>query len=334
MLSSDNPIKNEIHFAYPNVKSIGDEQKWLGCGRFIAYKNDSCPEGYYQNEQPRTTSFSKIVEIQSILAKESITSNKVIIEKKDKIDESYRGQSLDLAYLLALISKIKKLNIDNKVYRGDIWCTGVIDQKGELSLVNVYHDTFEKKFRAFLEQTSDNLFIAPASNFNSKIRDLCEKNNIKFLDLVEAKEIDPNKLLKQKAVLLIYNSDLKTLINYLFESVDNKTNIEISKNVKARIFANNGFFTVQNFQLNKNITWKIFVKTIANAASVVNPKFKSLSINSNDYYMYDQEKCKFIDPPKIMLTYKSEQIVIIHKDMADLIDKDYLDFVLSSKENW
>ncbi|OQX02287.1 MAG: hypothetical protein BWK80_58200 [Desulfobacteraceae bacterium IS3] len=200
-----------IHFAYPNVKTTSG--RFIGCGRYIASEHK--PEGYeipskiIDNEKPENAA--------QILAYESFQTNKIICEKRDRPEYAYQGNSLHLSYLLALISRSRKvkLNID-----ADIWCTGSIDvTDGNPFLNRVIDNGFDIKLRqGFLsEENQDKLFIVPNENFLPAHQDLCEQKNANVFSVEQFREKFTEYDFKTKTVLKVCRDELHALISLVFE---------------------------------------------------------------------------------------------------------------------
>ncbi len=97
-----------IHFAYPNV--IPRESKFLGCGRYVAAFLGEAPEPHYELVELNVPNIQEIHLAALQLAPESTDSKQVIYERKDVSSQRYPGESRDLAYLLALISRSREIN--------------------------------------------------------------------------------------------------------------------------------------------------------------------------------------------------------------------------------
>ncbi len=135
-----------IHFVYPNVKLL--EQTFIGCGRYLAA--EEAPGEDYTLADPKIT--KKLADLHTAadkLAPDSLETGKRIWEKQDRPGAVYTGDSQNLAYLLALISRSRFLKLS---LQGDIWCTGVITfrEGGRPVLEAIDPKTLTLKLKAFL----------------------------------------------------------------------------------------------------------------------------------------------------------------------------------------
>jgi hypothetical protein len=96
-----------MHFAYPTVKA----DSYSGCGRYVALLSSQPREGYTVAD-PEPGEVSEITTAAALLAPESSDSEYEIYEMKDGPSVLSRGASLGLAYLLALISRSRRLRLD------------------------------------------------------------------------------------------------------------------------------------------------------------------------------------------------------------------------------
>ncbi len=207
-----------IHFAYPNVKLI--EQTFLGCGRFVAAE-DALGEGYLPAAPRITRRISELQLAASILAPESYDRGKAIYERKDRPDERYQGDSQNLAYLLALISRSETLAYDG--LQGDIWCTGtvtILDGKHPF-LEAVDLSGFEIKLQAFLSQDNkDPLFIIPAAVIHPSHETLLKESEkqVTVISLNQLQRLPAQDIFRGKTILKVHGNELKELVDVLFAS--------------------------------------------------------------------------------------------------------------------
>jgi hypothetical protein len=200
------------HLAYPNAKMIPPSE-FIGCGRFIA--SEQKPEGYeysskiIDNEKPENAA--------RILAYESFQTNKIICEKKDRPEYAYQGTSLHLAYLLALISRSRKIRLKTGT---DIWSTGSIEvTDGNPFLNAVISKGFDIKLRkGFLsDENQDTLFIVPEANFLPSHQELCDQKNVKVFSIEQFREQSPEYDFQRKTILKVRSDELYALISLVFE---------------------------------------------------------------------------------------------------------------------
>ena len=204
-----------IRFAYPNVKA--NASLFIGCGRYAIFAIGEQPAEGYDVARPDTGSREDIREAALQFAPErSRSTSRVVYEIQDEPEQVYRGESLDLAYLLALINCAKPFRLD--VSGNDIWCTGRISFAGEQPLVkSVDQYGFEVKLQAFLSnENHDTLFIVPDTNIDDKIRLLLnERHDINVLFL---HDIAVHDLAAQKTIIKIRRNELPELAALLFSS--------------------------------------------------------------------------------------------------------------------
>ncbi len=206
-----------FHFAYPNK---GRGKEFIGCGRYVALSYENMPEQGYKPAKPDSKNISKITTAASLLVPDSSDTGKGIYEIKDTPDEVYRGDSQDLAYLLALISRSKSVRSD---IPNDIWCTGSIDIKDGKSpfLDAVTPSGFDVKLNAFLSpENPDNLFIVPVSNIQPDHEILFREKNINMVSLAQFREqrLTLHHLCERKTVLTVHGHELNLLTDLIFLS--------------------------------------------------------------------------------------------------------------------
>jgi len=206
------PKKRPIHFAFPNVKEVKEDSKFLflGCGRYIALSsNISKIHDGYKVANPKNSDVAKVVQAAFILAPDSDKTDNFIYEKD--VSAEYEGDSMEFAYLLALISRSRKLRLKKAVK--DIWCTGAIDIKGvsQPSLKPVLAGGFDIKLENFLFQEDSNLFIVPAANIQGECQVKIEEKNAEVLSL---KEFQPS--IEKKTILTVHGRELELLVKKMF----------------------------------------------------------------------------------------------------------------------
>src|SRR5262249_1407283 len=114
-----------IHFAYPNVA----QGSFLGCGRYVAWPAaQPPPPGYSAATITEVTNPQAVYAAALDLAPalRTMEDTALVYERRDRAEQDYRGDSLDLAYLLATIHCAWPLRLGTESYGGDIWCTGRI----------------------------------------------------------------------------------------------------------------------------------------------------------------------------------------------------------------
>ena len=114
-----------IHFAYPNVA----QGQFLGCGRYGAWPAEQTPPpGYHVATITEVTNPQAVYAAAQVLAPalRTMEVTALVYERRDRAEHDYRGDSLDLAYLLATILCAWPLRLGNESFPGDIWCTGRI----------------------------------------------------------------------------------------------------------------------------------------------------------------------------------------------------------------
>jgi hypothetical protein len=87
-----------MDFAFPNVNP-----DFVGCGRYAAFQKE--PEPDYTPPLSHILKRERVEQAVEMLAPVPATVHKTVYEKKDRPEEAYAGDSLQLAYLLACISR-------------------------------------------------------------------------------------------------------------------------------------------------------------------------------------------------------------------------------------
>ncbi len=202
-----------IHFAYPNAKG----EQFLGCGRFAVFMAGEQPEESYEIADPECPTQADVVDAASLLAPEPVHPHHIIYEKKDDPDRHYIGNSLGLAYLLALISRNR--TPWSHLAETDIWCTGCIELSGEQPVVkSVISSGFDAKLNGFLScNNPDKLFIVPEANIDQTTHlQLNQRNDIHLFSL----NVFPRyEHLAQKSILKIRRHELQALVDVVFEDL-------------------------------------------------------------------------------------------------------------------
>jgi len=204
-----------IHFAYPNVA----QGQFLGCGRYGAWPAEQTPPpGYHVATITEVTNPQAVYAAAQVLAPalRTMEVTALVYERRDRAEHDYRGDSLDLAYLLATIHCAWLLRLGNERAPGDIWCTGRITYlAGQAWLDAVAQPGFERKLEAFVgEQTQDCLFLVPAANLHQHHKSLCREHGVQVLTLdafAAAAGSGPTKL-----VLTVAGDELPWLVSTFF----------------------------------------------------------------------------------------------------------------------
>ncbi|GAK53130.1 serine/threonine protein kinase [Candidatus Moduliflexus flocculans] len=205
-----------IHFAYPNTNTRHKETIFIGCGRFIAATEP--PGAEYREASPKITrSLETIFEAAASFAPEALENSPRIYEKQDRPYETYQGDSMSLAYLLALIHRFRSLILTDAT--GDIWCTGdIVRQPGtpkRFIVQPVEPDGFKIKLAAFLAPDNlDRLFIAPFANLGKNTSVLADKINI--FEVANVRHVPFEQGNTRKTLLLVGSEELEHVINLLF----------------------------------------------------------------------------------------------------------------------
>ncbi len=213
-----------LRFVYPNAAA----EKFLGCGRYeVSFPNDKA------GIEPVTPDTPGIAEIHAAALKFApglSHAGKVIYETKDSPSEVYQGDSLDLAYFLAMIHCSRQADLP---YKGncDIWCTGSIDIKGDglPFLKTVDFGSFSIKLDAFLsEENHDRLFIIPAGNVEQKHKILFAKKDIQVLMLNHIREqsLCFQDIFRKKTILVIHGNEIESLVNLIFAPAGADVSVE------------------------------------------------------------------------------------------------------------
>lgn len=209
------------HFSYPNV--IPRESEYIGCGRYAVFSSEGLPEPDYQeiSDTPNTPNRTALEHSLQLIAPDAFDSGFSIFEKKDQKDRLYQGDSLDLAYFLAHINRSRKLAIETK---DDIWSTGVVQVfESQPVLRKVDPIGFDIKLSYFLsEECDDELFIVPAANLGKKNIHEVKLENARIVSLNQLKNEKFHDFNTQKTVLKVLPNELPDLVNFLFDTNEDK----------------------------------------------------------------------------------------------------------------
>lgn len=147
---------------------------------------------------------------------------KTVFEKRDRPEESYAGNSLHLAYVLAYISCHREVKM---VCSGDVWCTGKIELNDvqEPRLIFLGSPGVFAKLQAFLAPTNqDSLFFLPAKDIQKRHRILCEEHHVPLASLSKFQaNYQDNKPIDSKLVIMLEPDELYRLISVVFALAPN-----------------------------------------------------------------------------------------------------------------
>ncbi|GAK59162.1 uncharacterized protein U27_06138 [Candidatus Vecturithrix granuli] len=204
-----------IRFVYPNVNA---SEQFVGCGRYITTSpDDPCLTTDYTIATPNVGHLSKVTTAASLLAKESFDSDQDVYEHKDDPTIPYLGDSMGLAYLLALIHRSRRTLWEQSGESLDIWCTGAIDAVGGMPMLhNVYRNLFAVKLQAFLADAKASLFIVPVANLEPKYRQLCRQKDVRVLSLDQCSKASIQEMVRRKTILQVHGDELAVLVKVIF----------------------------------------------------------------------------------------------------------------------
>lgn len=204
-----------VRFVYPNVNV---REQFSGCGRYLTTApDDPCLTSEYTIATPNVGHLSKVTTAASLLARESFDALQDVYECKDCPADPYLGDSMGLAYLLALIHRSRPTIWDQNGHSLDIWCTGTIDVHGDHPILhNVYRNLFDMKFQAFLTDEHDTLFLAPVANIESKHRQLCRQQHVRLLSLDKLSASFGQSIPTQKSLVQVHGDELHRLVEAIF----------------------------------------------------------------------------------------------------------------------
>ena len=206
-----------IRFVYPNVNA---SEEFVGCGRYTTFEpGESGLPDAYSIAEPNVGHLSKVTTAASLLAKESFESERDVYEYKDRPDTPYLGDSMGLAYLLALIHRSRRTCWEERGQSFDVWCTGTIEVAGGMPILhNVYRNLFTVKLQAFLDEAKAPLFIVPIANIEAMQRRLCRQRKVSILSLEQYLHASEQKLSDTKTILQVHGDELPLLIQHIFIS--------------------------------------------------------------------------------------------------------------------
>jgi len=211
----DEATRAMIRFVYPNVN---DSDQFVGCGRYVTTTPDDPRLTIdYTIASPNVGHLSKITTAASLLAKESFDSDQEVYESRDDPVSPYLGDSMGLAYLLALIHRSRPTIWEKRDRSLDIWCTGTIEVAGDKPMLhNVYRNLFEIKLQAFLADDKDRLFIVPVANIEPKHRQLCRQQNVRVLSLEQFTTSLRQEIDDRKSILQVHGDEIGVLVKTIF----------------------------------------------------------------------------------------------------------------------
>jgi hypothetical protein len=203
-----------FHFAYPNV--LPRQERFIGCGRYAVFAADDVPAAGYSEvlSAPNTPNKNILKRVVQLLAPESYDSGSRLFQKQDQQEQTYQGDSLDLAWLLAHVLRGRNLQLKSKT---DIWCTGVVQLDGSgPHLLDVHPAGFHLKLQAFLDAANqDLLFIVPLANMEPDLRRACEAGQVQVTRLDSFESCNPGRI-TGKTVLTVAADELAPLLDLLF----------------------------------------------------------------------------------------------------------------------
>ncbi len=202
-----------IRFVYPNI----DDEEFIGCGRYLTtWPNDPILENKYILAKPNAN-LSEIHTVTSLLAPEPSGIDPEVFEYKDHSHAGMSGNSLGLAYLMALLKRGRKSIWDAVEDDRDIWCTGAIALAGgNPHLKHVFRNQFDVKIEAFLQTSLDQLFIVPHANITQDHKRLCHTRHVRALTLAEFKSLPVEEHFARKTILQLHGHELQPLVEFLF----------------------------------------------------------------------------------------------------------------------
>jgi len=201
------------HFAFPNVEVLN--RAFIGCGRYTA-AFDVPGDGYHL---PASIIINKATVEQAVLFLTSETGmrGKSIYEKKDRLDKKYVGDSMHLAYFLALLHCSRSLQ---HAWQTDIWCTGsIMIADGDHPVLQEagYEEEFTLKLAAFLaESNPDTLFLTPAGNIVPAHHVLCKTCHAHLISLQEFQNLPLSAIPEDKYIITIRSDELEEIIRIFF----------------------------------------------------------------------------------------------------------------------
>lgn len=223
-----------IRFVYPNVD---EHDQFSGCGRYVVIDpSQTFVEEGYTLANPNIGHLSQITTAASSLGCDPFDSARQVYEYKDQATQVYRGDSMGLAYLLALMHCARTTRWDHTGNTLDIWCTGAIKMHGDKpSLANVYQNLFDIKLQAFLTDPKDRLFLVPAANLKQHHKHYLSLHNAVVLSLDQFAQLSDVRMFVAKTFVRIHGDELERLICTIFPSVQSEP--VIAENPYRGLFA-------------------------------------------------------------------------------------------------
>ncbi len=215
-----------IHFAYPNVE-LGKINRFIGCGRYAAF---AAPPDGYALARPQAVTLTTVTMAATQCAPESVHATRSVFERKDQA-QTYLGDSQDLAYFLALVSRSRSVKLE---LSGDIWCTGTLDLlHGTPILMAVKQGGFDEKLTAFLsDDNQDTLFFVPLPNIQEYHKQQLQQQ-VRVTPLAQLQPSSMRALAGSKTIITVSGNELPQMIGVLFESL--QFNIEAFRMWQERI---------------------------------------------------------------------------------------------------
>jgi len=215
-------------YAYPNI----GRKNFIGCGRFIAHRLTKDID-IDQNDEilsPDTeTNVQNIYKTLINLIPKYHSYSEPLYEIRDRPERSYHGSSMDLAYLLVMIScEWNPRSSPNDC----IWCTGQISKSNYLD--HVSFSEFPIKLEAFLSKKNrDKLFIIPAAHVKQVFTSSVYKNiNVFHLHEIGSTTLKDILTSDKKTILTVHWDGLEELLNFLFDKPDTQLVIQNYKITK------------------------------------------------------------------------------------------------------
>lgn len=204
-----------ICFVYPNVN---DREQFIGCGRYLTTPpDDPALTNEYAVATPNLGHLSQVTTAASLLARESFEASREVYECQDQPDAPYLGDSMGLAYLLALIHRSRPTVWQQLDRSFDVWCTGTIDVSGDHAVLhNVYRNLFDIKLHAFLGDENAPLFLVPVANIEAKHRQRCRRQHVRLLSLEKYSSVFEQKIPAHKTIVQIHGDELQLLVEAVF----------------------------------------------------------------------------------------------------------------------
>ena len=208
-------------FAYPNVNSL-KEGKFLGCGRYFSADAENAPAENCGIVELNIPSKSEVNLAVLKLAPESVESKKVVYETRDAADQAYKGESLDLAYVLTAVGRTRPIKQKIHSFSGDrdVWATGAIDIKNNDHpfLKAVDQKGFDLKLKAFLsDDNPDRVFLVPAANIEPRHEAMFPGHEAEVISLAAFIARVKKGAAEKKTVIRVPENELEKLVDCLFD---------------------------------------------------------------------------------------------------------------------